>query len=106
MQKSSKESASLQKAKCSKKSQGMLEEKPFLWFVKETKASNKAYIVSKPEEGSKPTCLVNVQLPRGPDQDRVMSALMAKACEEASLEKKQLVSYKDQLLKDMPAQPA
>ena len=57
-------------------------------FVKETKASNKAYIVSKPEEGSKPTCLVNVQLPRGPDQDRVMSALMAKACEEASLEKK------------------
>lgn len=75
-------------------------------FVKETKASNKAYIVSKPEEGSKPTCLVNVQLPRGPDQDRVMSALMAKACEEASLEKKQLVSYKDQLLKDSPAQPA
>ena len=64
-------------------------------FVKETKASNKAYIG-----------LVNVQLYRGPDQDRVMSALMAKACEEASLEKKQLVSYKDQLLKDMPAQPA
>ena len=31
VQKSAKESASLQKAKCSKKSQGMLEEEPFLW---------------------------------------------------------------------------
>ena len=31
MQKSAKESASLQKAKCSKQSQGMLEEEPFLW---------------------------------------------------------------------------
>ena len=68
-------------------------------WIKQTRASKKAYIQAKPGEGQdKAHCLVNVGLPAGPKQDKVMDAVFAKALGEESLEKASLVKFKNELL--------
>ena len=50
------------------------------------------------EGQDKAHCLVNVGLPAGPKQDKVMDAVFAKALGEESLEKASLVKFKNELL--------
>eukprot|EP00435_Cladocopium_sp_Y103_P060637 s2135_g22.t1 len=68
-------------------------------FIKETKASQKAYINinAKPEMADKPYCLVNAQLAAGQQQDMAMNKVFAKAQEE-NMTKASLVHYKNELL--------
>ena len=86
---------------CKKKpgeSKGWQKSASFGW-IKQTRASKKAYIQAKPGEGQdKAHCLVNVGLPAGPKQDKVMDAVFAKALGEESLEKASLVKFKNELL--------
>lgn len=67
-------------------------------YLKATYASEKAYIVYKPEKADKPICLVNVALPRGEAQTEVMKKLLEMAS-QASLTKADVVTFKNNLLK-------
>ena len=67
-------------------------------YLKGTYASEKAYIVYKPEKADKPICLVNVALPRGEAQTEVMKKLLEMAS-QASLTKADVVTFKNNLLK-------
>ena len=67
-------------------------------YLKGTYASEKAYIVYKPEKAAKPSCLVNVALPRGEAQTDVMRKLLEMAS-QASLTKADVVTFKNNLLK-------
>ena len=59
------------------KASGFEKSASFGW-IKQTRASKKAYIQAKPGEGQdKVHCLVNVGLPAGPKQDKVMDAVFA-----------------------------
>jgi len=46
----------------------------------------------------KPNCLVNVELPKGKQQEEVMDQLIEKACQEGWT-KETLVKHKNELLK-------
>ena len=67
-------------------------------YLKGTYASEKAYIVYKPEKADKPICLVNVALPRGEAQTEVMKKLLEMAS-QAGLTKADVVTFKNNLLK-------
>ena len=67
-------------------------------LVKQTRANKKAYIQYKPEEGKKPMCLVNVEMCKSATRDEVMDALWQKAKEGQSLEKADLVGFKNNIM--------
>ena len=67
-------------------------------LVHETRAAKKAYIQAKPDMAGKKYCLVNVELPKGKQQDEIMDQLIEKACEEGWT-KESLVKCKIGLLK-------
>lgn len=67
-------------------------------LVHETRAAKKAYIQAKPDMAGKKYCLVNVELPKGKQQDEIMDQLIEKACEEGWT-KESLVKCKLGLLK-------
>ena len=67
-------------------------------WVKQTKATEKAYIQAKDELESKAYCLVNVSLRKGPEQDQVMETLMAEVVKEG-LQKAKVKEIKNSLLK-------
>lgn len=67
-------------------------------WVKVTQASQKAYIQAKSDMGSKPYCLVNVSLNKGPDQDSTMESLMKEVL-KPGLSKAHIVDFKNNLLK-------
>ena len=65
--------------------------------MKGTYASEKGYIVNKPEKAAKQSCLVNVALPRGEAQTKFMRKLLEMAS-QASLTKADVVTFKNKLL--------
>ena len=67
-------------------------------WVKETKATEKAYVQAKDDLESKAYCLVNVSLKKGHEQDQVIEALMAEVVKEG-LQKAKVVEIKNSLLK-------
>ena len=67
-------------------------------WVKQTKATEKAYIQAKYELESKAYCLGNVSLRKGPEQDQVMETLMAEVVKEG-LQKAKVKEIKNSLLK-------
>ena len=67
-------------------------------LVHETRAAKKAYIQAKPDMAGQKYCLVNVELPKGKQQDEIMDQLIEKACEEGWT-KESLVKCKIGLLK-------
>ena len=62
-------------------------------YLKATYASEKAYIVHKPEKAAKPSCLVNVSVARGKEQTEIMRKLLEMAS-QASLAKADVVTFK------------
>ena len=66
-------------------------------LVKATHAAEKAYIVAKLENG-KEKSLVNISLPKGEKQARIVAQLMEKLATE-HISKEKLVEFKNQLLK-------
>ena len=71
-------------------------------YFKGIYASEKAYIVYKPEKADKPICLVNAALPRGEAQTEVMEKFSEMAS-QASLTKADVVTFKKQLAKSLLA---
>lgn len=67
-------------------------------WLKMTKASHKAYIQARDGLDMKVYCLVNVSLPKGDDQDKVMQELMTEAG-KPGWTKERLVEFKNSLLK-------
>lgn len=67
-------------------------------WLKMTKASHKAYIQARDGKDTKVYCLVNVSLPKGDDQERVMQELMDEAS-KPGWSKEKLVEFKNSLLK-------
>ena len=70
----------------------------FSW-VKATFAAKKAYIVARDNHQSKPQCLVNLNMEKGPEQSRLMQILLDKAQHQQGLSKAELVQIKNNLLK-------
>ena len=68
-------------------------------WLKPTMAKDKAYIQARTDKQSKVYCLVNVALPKGPEQSKVMEALMGMAQTKQGLDKAELVKHKNGLLK-------
>ena len=70
----------------------------FSW-VKATFAAKKAYVVARDNHQSKPQCLVNLNMEKGPEQSRLMQILLDKAQHQQGLSKAELVQIKNNLLK-------
>eukprot|EP00435_Cladocopium_sp_Y103_P034758 s1151_g9.t1 len=66
-------------------------------MVHETRANKKAYIQAKASNDEKPYCLVNVEVPAGDQQTKIMDDLFAKA-QEAGWTKESLVDHKKSLV--------
>ena len=83
--------ASLQKA--------VLKQSASMGMVKATMASQKAYIVTKLENG-KESCLVNINVAKGEKQASIVAKLMDQLVHDSSLSKAKLVDLKNQLLRE------
>ena len=70
---------------------------PSFGLVKATKASEKAYLQAKNDSATKPYCLVNIGIPKGEKQNKIVAALLEK-CKEEGWDKSKLVDYKNGLL--------
>ena len=57
----------------------------------------KGYIQARNDSDSKPYCLVNVQLPKGDDQTKVLEACFAEA-QKPDLDKAHMVNFKNHVL--------
>ena len=70
-----------------------------LGMVKATMASQKAYIVTKLENG-KESCLVNINVAKGEKQASIVAKLMDQLVHDSSLSKAKLVDLKSQMLRE------
>ena len=66
-------------------------------LVNATTASAKAYLQAKNDSGTKPYCLVNIGIPKGEKQTKIVAALLEK-CKEEGWDKSKLVDFKNGLL--------
>ena len=71
-------------------------------FLKATYATEKAYIVSKPDMASKASCLVNIAIHKGERQKCIVEKIMAYAVKEG-LKKEQVVAFKNVALEKAEA---
>lgn len=69
-------------------------------WVKKGNFKEKGYIQARDGSESKPYCLVNVNLPKGDDQSKVLEACFAEA-QKPSLDKAHMVNFKNNLLKQL-----
>ena len=69
-------------------------------WLKKGSYKEKGYIQARSGSDSKAYCLVNVNLPQGQDQTKVLEACFAEA-QKANLDKAHMVNFKNGLLKQL-----